>query len=92
MKNIILVFLTISLSANLFAQNDKYPSREEDNYYQNFGYKYVPYKPLDTVFILGFKPEYYEISETEINYEPYSPDKYSTPHSKYRSCHNPFQS
>ena len=83
MKNFILIFLTISLSANLFAQNDKYPSKEEDNYYKIFGYKYTPYKPLDTAFILNFKSEYYEIKETEINYEPYSFKKCYTPHSKY---------
>ena len=83
MKNIILIFLTIFLSANLFAQNDKYPSKEENKYYENLYNKYVPFKPLETEFILSFKPEYYEIHETELNYEPYSSDKYSTPHNKY---------
>jgi hypothetical protein len=82
MKNIILILLTISMSANLFAQNDKYPSKEEDMYYKD-RYKYVLFKPLETKFILGFKPEYYEIHEAELNYEPYSPKKYSTPHEKY---------
>jgi hypothetical protein len=36
---------------------------------------------LDTAFILDFKSEYYEIRESELNYEPYSSDKYSTPYS-----------
>jgi len=74
MKKIFLIFLTIIFYANLFAQEEKYPSKEEDEYYKNRNF--VPFKPLDTKFILGFKSEYYEIHETELNYEPYSPDKW----------------
>ena len=79
-KTLILIFLTIMLCANLFAQKDKYPSKEETEYYNKLGDNYVPFKPLDTVFISGFKPEYYEIHESELNYEPYSPEKYLTPY------------
>ena len=68
--------MTIVLCANLYAQEDNYSSKEEDEYYKNINY--VPFKPLDTAFILGFKPEYYEIHESGLDYEPYSPDKYRT--------------
>jgi hypothetical protein len=77
-KTLILTFLAIMFCANLFAQKDKYPSKEQEEYYKNR--EYVPFKPLDTVFILGFKPEYYEIHESGLDYEPYSPYKYLTPY------------
>jgi hypothetical protein len=79
-KTLILTILTISLCVNLFAQKDKYPSKEQDEYYKNLSKNFVPFKPLDTAFILGFKPEYYEIHESGLNYEPYSPEKYLTPY------------
>ena len=80
MKKMFLIFLTIMFCANLFAQKDKYSSTEKDEYYKKSRDSYVPFKPLDTVFILGFKPEYYEIHESELNYEPYSSEKYLTPY------------
>ena len=79
-KVLILTFLTILYSANLFAQKEKYPSKEEDEYYKNLDRNYVPFKPLDKEFILDFKPEHYEMHESGLNYEPYSPDKYLTPY------------
>ena len=79
-KALILTFLTIMFCSNLFAQKDKYPSKEQEEYYKNLNREFVRFKPLDTVFILGFKPEYYEIHEENLNYEPYSPDKYLTPY------------
>ena len=58
-KILILIFLTIILCANLFAQKDEYPSKEENEYYKKLGDSYVPFKPLDKAFVLEFKPEYY---------------------------------
>jgi len=80
-KILILTFLTIVFSANLFAQREKYPSKEENEYYKNLEKNYVPFNPLDTELILSFQSENYEIKESELNYEPYSHDKYSTPYS-----------
>jgi len=82
-KKLFITAIIIFLTIHTFAQKDKYPSKEEDNYNKKSGYKYVPYKSLDTTFILCFKSDYYEIIETEMNYEPYSFNKCSTPHSKY---------
>lgn len=79
-KTWIMTILTILLCVNLFAQKHKYPSKEEDEYYKNLSETFVPFKPLDTTFILGFKTEYYEIHESELNYERYSPEKYATPY------------
>jgi len=81
MKKLFLIFLTILICVNLFAQWGKYKSKERDRYFKNFNY--TPFKPLDTAFILSFNSEYYEIHDTEINYEPYSPDKHSTPYDKF---------
>ena len=81
MKKPFLIFLTIVLCVNLFAQKNKYPSKERDDYYKNYKSVFSPPQlPLDTEFILGFKSEYYEIHESGLNYEPYSPDKYLTPY------------
>ena len=80
-KELILIFMTIMLCVNLFAQTkNKYPSKEENEYYKKFGESYSPFQPLDTAFILEFKPEYYEIHESELNYEPYSSERYLTPY------------
>jgi hypothetical protein len=68
------------LCTNSFAQKDKYSSKEENEYYKNLERNFVPFKPFDTEFILGFKSEYYEIHEDELNYESYSFDKYLTPY------------
>jgi len=66
--------------ASLFAQKEKYSSKEENKYYKNLRRNFVSFRPLDTKLILSFEPEYYEIHGTELNYEPYSPDKYLTPY------------
>jgi hypothetical protein len=66
--------------ANLFAQKDKYSSKEEDRYYKSQKNAFSPFEPLDTGIIVGFKPEYYEIHEDKLYYEPYFPDKYLTPY------------
>ena len=79
-KILISTLLTILFSANLFAQKEKYPSKEEDEYYKNLDRNYVLFKPLDTGFILEFQSEHYEIHESGVNYEPYFPEKYLTPY------------
>jgi len=80
-KTLILTFLTITFCVNLYAQKDRYPSKEEDEYYENLWKNFTPFEPLDTALILDFQSEYYEIRESESSYEPYSSDKYSTPYS-----------
>ena len=76
-KTLILVFITILFYPDSFAHKKKYPSKEEDEYYKERDF--VPFKPLETDFIVGFKSEYYEIHES-VDYEPYSFDKYFTPY------------
>ena len=77
-KTLILTFLTIMFCPNLFAQKDKYSSKESDEYYKNL--ERIPFKPLDTEFVLGFKSEYYEIHEDRLKFEPYLLEKYFTPY------------
>ena len=79
-----IIFFTLTVIALCIfslVQESEYSSKEEDEYYENFWKDFTSFEPLDTVFILGFQPEYYEIRESELNYEPYSSDKYSTPYS-----------
>ena len=74
MKKLFLIGLIIIHCTKLLAQEEKYTSKEEDEYYRNWD-SYVPFSPLDTSFILSFKSDFYEICEDETNYEPYSPEK-----------------
>jgi len=75
MKKMILVFLAIIFSVNLPAQRDKYPSKEMDKYYKDLwrGFRFL-FIPKSTVTILCFKPEYYKIEKSKIDYESYSSD------------------
>jgi hypothetical protein len=78
-----IVFLTLSVIAYytfLFVQDSEYSSQEQDEYYENYWKDFTFFEPLDTAFILGFQSEYYEIRDSELNYEPYSSDKYSIPY------------
>ena len=81
---IAIIFLSFSVIAfYIFSlvQESEYSSKEKDEYYENFWKDFTSFEPLDTAFIVGFQSEYYEIIESELNYEPYSSDKYSTPYS-----------
>jgi len=80
MKKLFFIFLTIVFCANIFAQREKYSSKERDEYYKNYESNYVPFKPLDTEFIRGFKSEYFEIYEDTLNNNPYFANKYVTPY------------
>ena len=80
MKKLFLIYLIIMFSANLFAQEEEYPSKESNEYYENYWSNFVFFTPLDTAFILGFQSEYYEIRESEQNYEPFSRFQYQTPY------------
>ena len=82
-KILISTLLTILFSANLFAQKEKYPSKEEDEYYKNLDRNYVPFKPLEKSVIENFKSENYEIHSLN-NYTPYNDTLYLTPYQKER--------
>ena len=64
------------LCANLLAQNNKYLSREEKEYYKKLwrGFNYF-FIPKSTITILNFKSEYYKIEKSKIDYEPYSSER-----------------
>jgi len=82
MKKVLsLTILTILFGSNLFAQEKKYPSKEEDEYYKNLDRNYVPFKPLDKSVIENFKSENYEIHSLN-NYTPYNDTLYLTPYQK----------
>jgi len=84
MKRFFLIFMSIfTMTTFSFGQKEKYPSKEEKEYNKNSKNNYAPFKPLDKNIILNFQSEYYEINETKSNYEPYSPDNFSTPYGKY---------
>jgi len=79
-----IIFFTLSVIALCILrliQEREYSSKEQDEYYENYWKDFTLFEPLDTALILGFQSEYYEIRESELNYEPYSSDKYSTPYS-----------
>ena len=78
-----IIFLTLSviaLSILRIVQEREYSSKEEKEYYENYWKDLHSFELLDTALILDFQSEYYEIKECELNYEPYSSDKYSTPY------------
>ena len=78
---IFFMFSVIALCIFLLVQEREYSSEEQDEYYENYWKDFTPFEPLDSAFILGFQSEYYEIRESELNYEHYSSNKYSTPYS-----------
>jgi len=75
------IFLILGLCVYSLIHESEYTSKEEEEYYENRSDSFTPFEPLDTAFILSFQSEYFEIKECELNYEPYSSDKYSTPYS-----------
>ena len=77
MRVFYLTFLALILFANLFAQKEKYSSKEKDEYYNNNKAIYSPFTPIEKEVILKFKPKYYEIKDSEIEYEHYSEERYS---------------
>jgi len=90
---IFFIFLVLGLCVYSLIQESEYSSKEQEEYYENRLKDFRTFEPLDTAFILGFQSEYYEIRESELNYEPYSFEKYSTPYydsiySIYRSNDN----
>ena len=78
---IFFTFSVIALYVFSLVQESEYSSKEQDEYYENYWKDFTSFEPLDTAFILSFQSEYYKIIESELNYEPYSPNKYSTPYS-----------
>jgi len=78
------IFFTLSVIALYILwliQESKYSSKEKDEYYENYWKDFPFFEPLDTAVILGFHSKHYEIRESELSYEPYPSDKYSTPYS-----------
>jgi hypothetical protein len=82
---VFLILLGFGLCVYALIQEENYTSKERDEYYENSWKDFKSFEPLDTAFILGFQSEYFEIKESELEYDPYSPDKYSTPYSKFHS-------
>jgi len=88
MKKIILrtlavVFLILLMLGFCFfslIKESESKSKEEEDYYEEQWKDFMPFEPLDTALILSFIPEYYEIHESKLNYEPYSSEKYLTPY------------
>jgi hypothetical protein len=79
MKKLILIFLVIILSANLYAQKNNYPSKEMDKYYKKLWRSFSPFFiPKSTISILNFKPEYYTIEKSKVGYEHYSTERLLT--------------
>jgi hypothetical protein len=78
---VFLILLGVGLCVFSLIQEENYTSKEQEEYYENFWSDFSPFEPLDTALILGFQSEYFEIKESELKYEPYSSDKYSTPYS-----------
>ena len=78
---VFLILLGLGLCVFSLIQESEYSSKEREEYYENRWKDFKSFEPLDTALILGFQSEYFEIKESELNYEPYSSDKYSTPYS-----------
>ena len=76
-KILILTFLTIMFCANLIAQKE-YPSKEEGKYYKKSWRSFKRFKQISTIKILNYKSEYYTIKKSELDFNPYSPDKNRT--------------
>ena len=78
---VFLILLGLGLCVFSLIQEENYTSKERDEYYESLHKNFSSFEPLDKTFILGFQSEYYVIKESELNYEPYASDKYSTPYS-----------
>lgn len=79
---IFLILLSVMPCVKIMLQEQdvEYSSKEADEYYKNMHENFVFFEPLDTAFILGFQSEYYEIHKSDLNYEPYTRDKFLTPY------------
>jgi hypothetical protein len=69
---ILVVFLQLSAQ-----DEDKYKSKEQDNYYKDV--HYTPFAPLDKQKILDFKSEYYQINEIA-DFSPYDKTRFFNPY------------
>lgn len=77
MKNYLTMLLLLLLPAFSFGQDDKYQSREEDEYNKN--YKYKHFEPLTEDQIKHYKNEFFDFKRIE-DYTPYNDSLWLTPY------------
>lgn len=77
MKNYLTLLLLLLVPAFSFAQDNKYQSREEDEY--NKSYKYKHFEPMTEDQIKHYKNEFFGFERME-NYTPYNDSLWLTPY------------
>lgn len=76
MKNYLTLLLLLLVPAFSFAQDNKYNSKEKDEYYKNR--KYKSFEPLSKDVFLNYKDDFFGFEEIE-NYTPYCDTLFYTP-------------
>ena len=82
MKKYLSLWLLLLAPAILFAQDEKYKSKEQDEYYSNRLSNYEPWKPLDENEIKAYSNAFFYFREVR-HYTPYSGLDDFPPYYKY---------
>ncbi len=79
MKKCLNLLLLLLASVVVFAQDEKYKSKEQDEYYSNWLNSYEPWKPLDKSEIKAYKNDFFTLVEIS----KYTPFKEGEEHQRY---------